>query len=273
MNANAKYFWLNVVPTSGVEDGSIAISGVEHTGRAARLFSLNVQTVSNDGQGGQEPAEPIIRNINGRQEAAAMFLNLSQGSGAAVEGNPDDLTDSEIIVSKAAGTITVTGTSNAQKLTISAAPTASDLGAGAQATVGAISITPSIEDAHGKAYSGSALTITNGENIAGDYGLFGSYQFEVVISYTANVESIDQEATITVVAEAAEVAAAGDMGGAAAAEAITKSFKLVQRAGDAYLFLNAMDNAEAVTLTFSAAGSPAQTVNVLSNVSWEVVEA
>ena len=132
MNANAKYFWLNVVPTSGVEDGSIAISGVEHTGRAARLFSLNVQTISNDGQGGQEPAEPIVRNISGRQETAAMFLNLSQGSGAAVEGNPDDLTDSEIIVSKAAGTITVTGTSNAQKLTISAAPVASDLGAGAR---------------------------------------------------------------------------------------------------------------------------------------------
>lgn len=271
MNGSAKYLWLNVVPTSGVENGSVAISGAEHTGRAARLFALSVKTVANDGQGGAEPSEPIVRSLTGRQEAAAMFLNLTQGAGTTVENNPDDLTDSEIIVSKLAGSMTISGRSNAQKLTISAAPVVGE-GEGVQATIGALSMTPTKADALGNAYAGNAITITNGANIDPDYGLFGEYSFEVVISYGANNEAFDQSATITVLAEAAATEAGADYAETAGFESISKSFTLVQRSGDAYLWLEA-ENQESAEISLAANGSDTKSIAVLSNVSWEVVEA
>lgn len=271
MNGNAKYLWLSVVPTSGVEDGSVSISGAEHTGRAARLFALSVKTIADDGQGGAEPAEPIVRSLTGRQEAAAMFLNLSQGDGSGVDGTPDDLTDSEIIVSKVAGSFTVSGTSNAQKLTITAAPVVGE-GAGVQATIGNLSIMPSMADALGNAYDSNAITITNGANIDPDYGLFGSFSFEVIISYGANNEAFDQSATVTVLAEAGATVAGTDYDSTEAAESISKSFTILQRSGDAYLWLEA-ENQESVAVTLAADGSTTSSVAILSNVSWEVIEA
>lgn len=271
MNGAVKYLWLNVDPTAGVENGAISISGVEHTGRAARLFALSVQTIANDNQGGIEPAEPIVRSISGRQEGIAMFLNLN-GAGMDENGSNDDLTDSEIIVSKSAGQIVLTGRTNAQSLTIAAEAIATDLTPGASVTVGEMSITPGIEDAHGTAYAGGAITITNGAPITGDYGLFGAFDFSVVLTYTANNEAIDERATITVTAANAGAIAGTDYDADEAEESIVKSFTLVQRAGDAYLYLGQDGNEESIAINLVAAGTT-QSVNVLSNVSWEVVEA
>lgn len=269
MNGELKNKWLLVSPVNGTEDGSISISGAEHTGRAVRLFSLVVKTTADDGVGNTEPAEPIETTISGRQEGIPMFLTLSK-SAPDSEGNDDDLTDGKIIVSKAAHTITLTGKSNASTITIAAAPVASDEGEGLAVTFGDLTITPSMVDVEGNA--GSALTIASGAAITGDPGLYGEFEFEVVFNIPANVNTFNQSATITVTAAGAAVeAVAGAIEAVEAAEDIVKIFTIEQLSGDAYLYLNE-EGTSTATITLVAAGT-AQTVNVLSNVSWEVTNA
>lgn len=268
MNGFAKNKWLTVAPTTGTEDGSISISGAEHTGRAVRLFSLTVETVDDDGQGGTEPDEPIVRTISGRQEGTPMFLNLTSGTPDS-EGTADDLTDSKIIVSKSAHTVTLKGRSNAANITIAAAPVAGE-GDGLDVTFGDLTITPSMVDVEGN--TGAAITVASGAAITGDPGLYGAYEFEVVFNIPANVNAFAESATVTVTAASGATEAIPNVIEATeAAENIVKTFTIEQVAGDAYLWLGAEGQTSA-SITLPAAGT-AQTVAVLSNVSWEVLNA
>lgn len=267
MNGFAKNKWLTVAPTTGTGDGSISISGAEHTGRAVRLFSLTVETMADD-EGGVEPDEPIVQTISGRQEGTPMFLNLTSGTPDS-EGNDDDLTDGKIIVSKTAHTITLKGRSNAANITIAASPVAGE-GDGLNVTFGDLTITPSMVDVEGN--TGAAITVASGAAITGDPGLYGAYDFEVVFNIPANVNAFSESATVTVTAAAAATEAIANVIEATeAADDIVKTFTIEQLSGDAYLWLE-KEGQTTATVTLPAAGT-AQTVAVLSNVSWEVLNA
>lgn len=267
MNGELKNKWLTVTPVSGTADGEITISGAEHTGRAVRLFSLVVRTVADDGIGGAEPEEPISTTISGRMEGIPMFLSLTAGTPDS-EGNDDDLTDNKIVVSKSAHTVTLSGKSNASTITVAATPDQTEEGEGLKVTFGDLTVTPSMVDVEGN--TGSALTIASGAAITGDPGLYGEYDFEVVFDIPANVNAFAHSATVTVTAAGAAVEAIeGEIEAVAAAEDIVKTFTIEQLAGEAYLYLNS-EGTTTATITIPAAGT-AQTVQVLSNVSWEVV--
>lgn len=265
MNGSLKNKWLEVSPTSGINGGSLSISGTEHTGRAVRLFSLKVKTVADDGQGSVEPEEPIVCTVTGRQEAAAMFLNLTSGTPDS-SGSDDDLTDGKIVVSKTAHTITLKGRSNAQKLAIATEAVAGE-GDGLSVTFGDLTITPSVTDNEGT--TGSALTIASGAAIAGDPGLYGAYDFEVVFNIPANLNTFNESATVTVTASAEATAAIdGEIEATTAATDIVKSFTIEQLSGDAYLYVGA--EGQSTTMVTIPADGTAQTVAVISNVSWTV---
>ena len=90
----AKQPWLNVTPSSGSGNGTIANSAAPHTGRVART---SVVTVTGIGV-----TSPKTYNVT--QSPKAEFAAFDSG---------------EVAANKAGGTITITGKSNSQKLTFS----------------------------------------------------------------------------------------------------------------------------------------------------------
>lgn len=123
----AKPSWLTVNPSSGSGTKTVANSATEHTGRVARTGSVAVQAVG--------VSESKTYSVT--QSPLAEFVSFDEGTSMSA--------------GKESGTVTITGMSNAAKLTISLGAEVTDI---------------TLPDT----YTANGVSTTNGSNITGDPG-------------------------------------------------------------------------------------------------------
>lgn len=202
----AKPSWLVLNPTTGSGNGSIAnSSNAAHTGRVARTGTVTVTAVGVDA--------PVTYKVT--QSPKAEFVSFDNGA--------------EMAVSKKGGEVTVSGKSNASKLTFSWATKAR--------VAGDVDIPTT--------YQANGVTTDNGAEITGDPGATAEFPFSVTLNFPLNdtIEEIVKNLVATTTGS------------------ISAQIALKQAAGDAYLRVNPIE------ITLTAEGTPVN-VNIESNTSW-----
>ena len=202
----AKPSWLVLNPTTGSGNGSIAnSSNAAHTGRVARTGTVTVTAVGVDA--------PVTYKVT--QSPKAEFVSFDNGS--------------EMAVSKEGGEVTVSGKSNASKLTFSWATKAR--------VAGDVDIPTT--------YQANGVTTDNGVEITGDPGATAEFPFSVTLNFPLNdtIKEIVKNLVATTTGS------------------ISAQIALKQAAGDAYLIVDPIE------ITLTAEGTPVN-VNIESNTSW-----
>lgn len=202
----AKPSWLVLNPTTGSGNGSIAnSSNAAHTGRVARTGTVTVTAVGVD--------DPVTYKVT--QSPKAEFVSFDNGA--------------EMAVSKEGGEVTVSGKSNASKLTFSWATKAR--------VAGDVDIPTT--------YQANGITTDNGVEITGDPGATAEFPFSVTLNFPLNdtIKEIVKNLVATTTGS------------------ISAQIALKQAAGDAYLRVNPIE------ITLTAEGTPVN-VNIESNTSW-----
>ena len=202
----AKPSWLVLNPTTGSGNGSIAnSSNAAHTGRVARTGTVTVTAVGVDA--------PVTYKVT--QSPKAEFVSFDNGA--------------EMAVSKEGGEVTVSGKSNASKLTFSWATKAR--------VAGDVDIPTT--------YQANGVTTDNGVEITGDPGATAEFPFSVTLNFPLNdtIEEIVKNLVATTTGS------------------ISAQIALKQAAGDAYLRVGPIE------ITLTAEGTPVN-VNIESNTSW-----
>lgn len=202
----AKPSWLVLNPTTGSGNGSIAnSSNAAHTGRVARTGTVTVTAVGVDA--------PVTYKVT--QSPKAEFVSFDNGA--------------EMAVSKEGGEVTVSGKSNASKLTFSWATKAR--------VAGDVDIPTT--------YQANGVTTDNGAEITGDPGATAEFPFSVTLNFPLNdtIEEIVKNLVATTTGS------------------ISAQIALKQAAGDAYL------RVDPIEITLTAEGTPVN-VNIESNTSW-----
>lgn len=202
----AKPSWLVLNPTTGSGNGSIAnSSNAAHTGRVARTGTVTVTAVGVDA--------PVTYKVT--QSPKAEFVSFDNGA--------------EMAVSKEGGEVTVSGKSNASKLTFSWATKAR--------VAGDVDIPTT--------YQANGVTTDNGVEITGDPGATAEFPFSVTLNFPLNdtIKEIVKNLVATTTGS------------------ISAQIALKQAAGDAYLRVNPIE------ITLTAEGTPVN-VNIESNTSW-----
>ena len=198
--------WLVLNPTTGSGNGSIAnSSNAAHTGRVARTGTVTVTAVGVDA--------PVTYKVT--QSPKAEFVSFDNGA--------------EMAVSKEGGEVTVSGKSNASKLTFSWATKAR--------VAGDVDIPTT--------YQANGVTTDNGVEITGDPGATAEFPFSVTLNFPLNdtIEEIVKNLVATTTGS------------------ISAQIALKQAAGDAYL------RVDPIEITLTAEGTPVN-VNIESNTSW-----
>lgn len=202
----AKPSWLVLNPTTGSGNGSIAnSSNAAHTGRVARTGTVTVTAVGVD--------TPVTYKVT--QSPKAEFVSFDNGA--------------EMAVSKEGGKVTVSGKSNASKLTFSWATKAR--------VAGDVDIPTT--------YQANGVITDNGVEITGDPGATAEFPFSVTLNFPLNdtIEEIVKNLVATTTGS------------------ISAQIALKQAAGDAYL------RVDPIEITLTAEGTPVN-VNIESNTSW-----
>lgn len=202
----AKPSWLVLNPTTGSGNGSIAnSSNTAHTGRVARTGTVTVIAVGVDA--------PVTYKVT--QSPKAEFVSFDNGA--------------EMAVSKEGGEVTVSGKSNASKLTFSWTTKAR--------VAGDIDIPTT--------YQANGVATDNGAEITGDPGATAEFPFSVTLNFPLNdtIEEIVKNLVATTTGS------------------ISAQIALKQAAGDAYL------RVDPIEITLTAEGTPVN-VNIESNTSW-----
>lgn len=153
----AKANWVNVNPESGSGNKTVNVSSSsEHTGRSARSTTLTITAANVD---------PVTVTVN--QQAKPAFVENSSDTATA---------------QKAGQNVTISGVSNAKKLTFS-------LGSGD------LSITlPST-------YTAGGVSTNNGTEIEGDPGATAQYNWSITIPVSANTSVSSKSKQIIVTDE------------------------------------------------------------------------
>ena len=144
----AKPSWLNLNPSTGSGNGTIANSASAHTGRTARTGTVTIT-----GVGVSTPATYKVT-----QTPNSEFASFDNGA--------------EMSAPKAAGTVTVEGKSNSQKLTFAWAGSVSDVAIPAE-------------------YSANGTQTDNAASITGDPGATAEFPFSIELEFPAN-ETIEE---------------------------------------------------------------------------------
>lgn len=202
----AKPSWLVLNPTTGSGNGSIAnSSNAAHTGRVARTGTVTVTAVGVDA--------PVTYKVT--QSPKAEFVSFDNGA--------------EMAVSKEGGEVTVSGKSNASKLTFSWATKTR--------VAGDVDIPTT--------YQANGVTTNNGVEITGDPGATAEFPFSVTLNFPLNdtIKEIVKNLVATTTGS------------------ISAQIALKQAAGDAYLIVDPIE------ITLTAEGTPVN-VNIESNTSW-----
>ena len=132
----AKPSWLNLNPSTGSGNGTIANSASAHTGRTARTGTVTIT-----GVGVSTPATYKVT-----QTPKSEFASFDNGA--------------EMSAPKAAGTVTVEGKTNSQKLTFAWAGSVSDVAIPAK-------------------YSANGTQTDNAASITGDPGATAEFPFSI----------------------------------------------------------------------------------------------
>lgn len=149
----AKASWLSVSPTSGSGNANVNVSTQQpHTGRLARttVLTWKAANVSN-----------VVRNVS--QAGKPEYVDIDDAASASKEGK----------------VVTISGVSNAAKLTFS-------LG------TGSLNVTlPS-------SYTANSVSTSNGAAISGDPGAAKEYNFSIAINVPANAGTTELSRQIIV---------------------------------------------------------------------------
>lgn len=226
--------WAHVSPSSGSGNGTTNWTADANTARNHQR-SFDAYYV----------AGSITRTAHIIQAGADLFINgVNPTSSSDQQGGCTSLYNA----SNAGGNLSIQGTTNAKKITYSLQ---SATGHGIS---GSIAITlPS-------SYTANSSSTDNGDPISGDPGYnTGAFSFTIPITIPQNPSTEIHGCVIHIVAE-----------GDTASETVIWDVTIVQAAGDAYLFLDKLNNVNDITVNIPAAGTPAQTVAVLSNTSWTI---
>lgn len=205
-------------------------------------------TVTPDSGDGNGSLDVSVSSYSGRVSKQTGFqVQSTDGSSTATvsvtqEGLGEFVTFSSgtAEIGKEGGTLQLSGTSNSTALTFSIAEGGS-----------LVLVAPAT-------YTVLEEAVNNGEAVPGDPGASATYGWS--ISFVIPVNTTTGSLTCTV-----EVA---DAGGSAAAGGNIHSCVVTQAAGDAYVYVGAM-NQSSVSITLPAAGG-SDTVDVFSNTDWTV---
>lgn len=188
-------------------------------------------------------AGTITRNVHIIQAGAALALTTTNPNGGiATSGGRS----ASLSIANTGGTITISGNSNAKKITFSSLNDSQQ----DQSTVLPYTVPGT--------YTAAGSSASNGVNITNDPGEVQSFAFSIALVISANE-------TVNTLTSVFRIVAEGDNN-----ETVTLDITLTQTAGDAYLFLNSKDNIQDVTINLNDTGTPAQTVTVISNTTWTI---
>lgn len=206
-------------------------------------------TVTPDSGSGNGSLSVSVSSYSGRESKQTSFRVVGTGGGEATvnvtqEGLAEFVTFSSgtATIGKEGGTLQLSGTSNSTALTFSIAG-----GGSLQLTAPAT-------------YKVLEEAVNNGEAVPGDPGASATYGWTIEFTVPANQTTGALTCTVNV----------SDAGGSEAGENI-HSCVVTQAAGDAYVYVGAM-NQSSVSVTLPAAGGN-DTVQVFSNTSWTVSES
>ena len=227
----AKPEWASVSPGtsgSGSPTGyTTSWTATARTGRSGRSGTASYKSGS------------LTRTLTINQLGATLFIEMTNPAGTATSGGGT----STYNIPSTSGTITLTGKSNAKKLTFSLA--------NSQDTAGMLDITLP------NTYTAGGVTTNNGVAITGDPGNEQEFAFSISFSVTAN-------STVGNLGRVVHIEGEGDNN-----ETYTWDITIIQAAGEAYLWLGKVGDTT-VSITIPAAGTPAQDVLVFSNTSWTI---
>lgn len=169
----AKPSWLTVSPLSGSGNGNITNSAGAHTGRVARTGTV---TVTGDNVQGGPSTYEVTQTPKGE------FVSFDNGAEMAAE--------------KTSCTVSVTGLSNAQKLTFSWVGSSEGVELPSSYTV-------------------NGIDATNGSSIANDPGADAQYVFDIKLEIPLNdtIEEVTRTLSVTTGTKSAQIVikqAAGD---------------------------------------------------------------
>lgn len=153
----AKSSWLTVSPTSGRGNATIQNIGTSHTGRLDRQTSVT----------GRAIGIASSKSYTVTQKAKSEFITIGAASYSVVNTG---------------GIVTVSGTSNSPKLTVSV---------GSGGTLGTLTV------------NGSQAT--NGQNITGDPGASAQYSWSIQIQVGENLTATQRRITVTVIGSSSSV--------------------------------------------------------------------
>ena len=149
----AKAQWLNVSPTSGSGNANVNVSTQQsHTGRNARTTTLTWKAAN---------VQNVVRNV--AQSGKPEYVDIDDAASAGKEGK----------------VVTISGVSNAAKLTFS-------LG------TGNLNITLPTS------YTANSVSTQNGASISGDPGAAAEFPFSISINVPANAGTTEQTRQIIV---------------------------------------------------------------------------
>lgn len=149
----AKASWCTTNPSSGSGNGTVGVSGFEHTGRSSRSTTVTFSAAG-----------------------------VSDKPVSVVQGGLDEFVQIQATaaVGKDGGTVTLSGTSNSQKLTFS-------LGAG------------SLDLSLPENYTANSASTANNAAIVGDPGATAQYSFSIMFDVQANegITEISKQIIVT----------------------------------------------------------------------------
>lgn len=149
----AKAQWLNVSPTSGSGNANVNVSTQQsHTGRNARTTTLTWKAAN---------VENVVRNVS--QSGKPEYVDIDDAASSSKEGK----------------VVTISGVSNAAKLTFS-------LGNG------------NLNISLPSSYIANSVSTQNGAAISGDPGAAAEYNFSISINVPANTGITEQTRQIIV---------------------------------------------------------------------------
>ena len=149
----AKAQWLNVSPASGSGNANVNVSTQQpHTGRTARTTTLTWKAAN---------VQNVVRNVS--QSGKPEYVDIADAASASKEGK----------------VVTISGVSNAAKLTFA-------LGQG------------SLNISLPSYYTANSISTQNGASISGDPGAAAEYQFSIAIDVPANTGTTEQTRQIIV---------------------------------------------------------------------------
>lgn len=175
------------------------------------------------------------------QAGSPLYINVTNPSGTP-DGNGGGT--SQYSTTNSGGTLTIQGKTNAKSLEYTA--------------IGISGVDDVLQLTLPEYYTANSALTQNRANVSGDPGKAAEFQFQISVQIPQNQTAGTLGCGITIT---------GTDGNNSY---VSWQVNIIQAAGSAYLWVE-KENQTSVTVNLSYTGTPAQTVDVISNTSWTVV--